>query len=283
MNNPIQFLLCLLLCAFCADGAIDQQAQEKSDLKRALFPDSYQTLTVGEQQILLIINENTNPIARGVAAMIGESGRSMVSHNSLSPLSHQLNNLGWVTMIMPAPQIGLSIPLTEKNEPSDSGENNATAILAKSVTTPIDEEQFLIHEQQLILQMQAIMEKSKDYPGFFLVIAQGTSAAWLAKVYSEEQLDVPDAFVAISPYWPSREYNIKLADYLANTSMPVLDIYNKWDNEWSLQSYPARQIAATKALKLHYRQREIIGLAIANQQSEYLSKEIYGWLSYMGW
>ncbi|MFT4939136.1 MAG: hypothetical protein ACI88A_002170 [Paraglaciecola sp.] len=283
VNIPYPFLLCLLLIASYAGGAIDQQAQEKADLERALFPENYQSLTVEERQILLIIKENTTPIARGVAVMIGESGRSMVSHDSLSPLSQQLNNLGWVTMLMPAPQIGLTIPPTEKKQATDPGKSNTTAILAKSVAPPIDGEQFLIHEQQLILQMRAILNKSKDYPGFFLVIAQGTSAAWLAKIYAEESLDSPDAFVAISPFWPSREYNIKLADYLANTSMPVLDIYNDWDNKWSLQSYPARQIAATKALKLHYRQREIIGLAIENQQPDYIGKEIYGWLSFMGW
>jgi hypothetical protein len=283
VNIPYPFLLCLLLCAFSARGAINQQALDKSDLERALFPESYQTLTVGEQQILLIVSENTSPITRGVAVMVGESGRSMVSNNSLSPLSTQLNSLGWVTMVMPTPKIGLSTPLNEETEPSGEDPSNTATILAKSVPASIDGERFLIHEQQLILQMRAVMGKSNDYPGFLLVIAQGTSAAWLAKIYAEDKLDVPDAFVAISPYWPAREYNIKLADYLANTAMPVLDIYSNRDNKWSLQSYPARQVAATKVLKMHYRQREIIGLAIENQHSNYLSKEIYGWLSYMGW
>ena len=287
MKVSYHFLLCLCLFAiFYANGAVDQQKQQKqqiADLERVLYPESYQILTVEEQEILLIVSQNTTPLARGVAVLISESGRSMVSHNSLFPLSQHLNDLGWVTMIMPAPQLERSIPVAAINQAADMESNSPPALSATSGLTAIDTEQFLIREQQMTLQMKAVIDKTNDYPGFLLVIAQGTSAAWLAKIYAEEKLDAPDAFVAVSPYWPSRELNIKLAEYLANTTMPVLDIYNDWDNAWSLQSYPARQIAANKALKLHYRQREIIGLASENQKSDYLGKEIYGWLSYMGW
>lgn len=282
MNIPYPSLLLFLLLSCQAISAIDSQEQAKLDIERELFPGQYQTIDAAGQQVLVIIKENTNAIPRGVAIMMGEAGRSILSQNGLAPLAHKLNRLGWVTMLMQTPDIGLGLPSTEQKTDAPQG-STTTTVFAKSVADRIDPQKFLEHEQQLISQMGAILEKSADYPGFFLVISQGTTAAWLAKIYAQNKLNTPDAFVAISPYWPSREHNMQIADYIAVTGMPVLDLYNAWDNEWSLQSYPARQIAATKMLKLHYRQREIIGLAIHNQQAEYLSKEIYGWLSYMGW
>ena len=278
ISYPSLLLLFFLSCQGIA--AIDPQLLAKLDIKRALLPEQYQTIDAAGQEMLVIINENTNAIPRGVAIMIGEAGRSILSQNGLAPLSHKLNALGWVTMLMQTPNIGQSGTEPKSGVPPDSG---TTTVLAKSVADPIGPQAFLKHEQQLIGQMEAILERSADYPGFILVISQGTTAAWLAKIYAQNKLNIPDAFVAISPFWPSSKHNRQLADYVAAAGMPVLDIYNAWDNEWSLQSYPARQIAVTKALKLHYRQREIIGIAMRNQQAGYLSKEIYGWLTYMGW
>jgi hypothetical protein len=285
VNISYSPLLLLFSLSFQAISAFDSQEQAKLDLQRALFPEQYQSLDVSGQAQLVIIHENTNAIPRGIAILMGEAGHSVMSRDGLAPLAQKLNGLGWVTMAVQTPDIGLSKPQEPQGEdpPPEPQDPAITAVFANSAPVSIDPENFLEHEQQVIAQMTAISEKSADYPGFSLVIAQGTTAAWLAKIYAEKKLDTPDAFVAISPYWPSREHNSQLADYLAATEMPVLDLHSAWDNEWGLQGYPARQIAATKALKLQYRQREIIGLALHNQQAEYLSKEIYGWLSYMGW
>jgi hypothetical protein len=247
-------------------SVMDSHEQAKLDIERALFPEQYQTLDAGGQQVLVIIQENSNAIPRGVAIIMGEAGSSIVSQNGLAPLAPILNRLGWVTMLVQTPDIGLSQPSIE--ETTDEPQEPATSsVFAKSVAVRIEQKKFLEHEQQLIEQMGAILEKSTDYPGFTLVISQGTTAAWLAKIYAQRKLNAPDAFVAISPYWPSREHNIQLADYMATTGMPVLDLYSTWDNEWSLQSYQEMKIAATKEIKLHYRQREIIGLAMQNQQA----------------
>jgi hypothetical protein len=65
--------------------------------------------------------------------------------------------------------------------------------------------------------------------------------------------------------------------------MPVLDLYNSRDNEWSQATVTQREIATIKSLKLQYRQRELLGFNQYRQYNAYLSKEIYGWLSHMGW
>jgi hypothetical protein len=65
--------------------------------------------------------------------------------------------------------------------------------------------------------------------------------------------------------------------------MPVLDLYSSWDNAWAQQTVTPREVATIKALKLQYRQRELLGFNMHQQHSAYIAKEIYGWISHMGW
>jgi hypothetical protein len=81
----------------------------------------------------------------------------------------------------------------------------------------------------------------------------------------------------------AREKSQRLPQWIANTPMPVLDLYNSRDNGWSQTTVSQREIASIKSLKLQYRQRELHGFNTYHQYNVYLSKEIYGWLSHMGW
>lgn len=284
MKNSILLLLgCLLTCSTIPLFANEKDQQLLTDLQRALMPDKVETLLAGEREVALLINESTTPITKGVAMLLGETGYSPLSQHSLAPLSQLLNQYGWVTMIMPAPTAGFfnDQPTAEAQQTPPPSEEQT--IHPKQGLPGIVPQDFELHQQQLLMQLQAVVQRTRQYPGFFLVIAQGTTAAWLSKLYSEQQLDVPDAMVVVSPYWPDRQYNEQLPEFIAKTEFPILDIYSPWDNKWSLETYSQRKIAATKGLKLHYRQRELIGQAIDAEQYQLLSKEIYGWLTHMGW
>ena len=79
------------------------------------------------------------------------------------------------------------------------------------------------------------------------------------------------------------DLNKQVAGYFAEAGMPLLDLYNQWDNKWTLSTAEQRKIAAAKALKLHFRQVELIGVPIGQGQHRYMTKQIIGWLTYMGW
>ena len=263
-------------------AAVDKQMLQDLDLRRALFNDEYSIIKVAEQDRVVIINENATAISRGIALLVTDNGTSISSQQGLAPLVKQLVNLGWVTMLLPSPASDLFLP-TENIVEQDTNTDELTPTSVKTSASRFNQQIFDEHLQGLTLIMQAALEQAKEYPGFVLVIAQGTSAASLSQLYAENKLKAPDALVVIGPYWPDRKFNNQLANFLANTPMPVLDIYSQWDNSWSLASIKARKIAATRALKLQYRQREIIGVGLVQQPSTYVSKEIYGWLSHMGW
>lgn len=306
------FLLLVILLPHHCVGATNSQLLKKLDLQRELFTEQYQSVEIDNQSYIYLLHENTTAITRGVAVLLADSGVSVAGQQGFEPLAHELNKLGWVTIILPAPDIAFEPVIIESAETADT-ENAATTEtetiavddnidepaavdnateteqapinldLNKAMVSSIDDLAFLQHEQQLIALLQAAKEKSQDYPGFFLVISKGTSAAWLSKIYAEQKLEIPDALVTISPYWPDRKFNQYLAQWLANTPMPVLDLYNQWDNEWARQTVHQREIAAIRSLKLQYRQRQLLGVDMRQQNSAYLSKEIYGWLSHMGW
>ncbi|GAA0854219.1 hypothetical protein GCM10009114_09230 [Aliiglaciecola litoralis] len=286
-----------------AQQSIDVDAQ---DIEYGQFADQYDMLLAGEQSIAIVIQESNTAITRGVAVLLSEAGRNPFSQHGLKLLTKTLNDVGWVTMVMPAPLVGFwpeasleqeaqadqaeqqqttaqqeQTSLTE-SEQTDSSEA-AIPKLPNQGNSHIDSEAFAKHEQQLILQMRAIEPKAAQYPGFFLVIAQGSSAAWLTKIYAQNKLGNPDGLVVVSPYWPDRHYNQQFPQWLAATQMPVLDVYSPWDPAWSTQTVEARRIAAHKALKMIYRQRELTGQKPDQQQYLWLAKEIYGWLTHMGW
>jgi hypothetical protein len=272
------------------------------DIQRGLFSDTYQSLTIDDQSVIYILQENTTAITRGVAVMVADTGIPIAGQEGFSALAQELNKIGWVTILLSAPEAAF-IPMIERNPvtteevtdaaPADNSndepqELNISTKLAnfdvsKSAVNVIENQAFIKHEQLLVSLLQAVAEKAREYPGFFLVISKGTSAAWLSKIYAEKSLDTPDAFVAISPYWPDRKHNQRLPEWIANTSMPVLDLHSSWDNSWAKNTVKLRENAAVKALKLQYRQRELLGFNMHQQYNTYISKEIYGWLSHMGW
>ncbi len=284
-------------------AAPDNQLLRKLDIQRGLFADAYQTFEIDEQPIIYVLQENTTAITRGVAVLIADSGIPIVGQEGFAALANELHKIGWVTILLPAPDIGF-MPTIEQQAAVENEETTTAKIetpipseeavtspsppildldINKSAVTTIKDQAFIKHEQQLVSLLQAAFEKSQEYPGFFLVISKGTSAAWLSKIYAEKTLDTPDAFVIISPYWPDRKYNQQLPQWIANTPMPVLDLYSSWDNTWAQQTVTPRKVATIKALKLQYRQRELLGFNMHQQHSAYIAKEIYGWISHMGW
>jgi hypothetical protein len=273
------------------------------DIQRGLFADTYQSFDIDNQAVIYVLQENTTAITRGVAVLVADSTTPLVGQEGFAALANELNKIGWVTILLPAPETGFTATVdqetsitnddvltaeTETNIAADTQVPIPSASItdldiSKSAVTTIDEQAFIKHEQQLVSLLEAVIEKSQEYPGFLLVISKGTSAAWLSKIYAEKTLDAPDAFVAISPFWPDRKLNQRLPEWIAITPMPVLDLYSGWDNGWAQNTAAQREIAAIKSLKLQYRQRELLGFNMHQQHNAYISKEIYGWISHMGW
>ncbi|MCY7294265.1 DUF3530 family protein [Alteromonas sp. a30] len=269
-------------------SVIELAKQQNNDIKRYMDADHYRKFEINGVEQLLVISESHTALTKGVAVIVAETGTNSLSRHALAELVKPLNATGWVTVLLPAPTFAFE-PIKGKNlNPEKIPPTLEDKATTKQPFPFEDREQipdsdFTTHESHMTELMERVVEVSNNYPGFFLVVAQGTSAAWLSKIYAEQTISQPDALVAISPYWPDYRYNKQLPKWLARVPAPVLDIYNSWDNAWIKKTAPQRVIEAEKALKLHYRQREIVGQPYDKQQFLYVAKEIYGWLTHMGW
>ncbi|MDN4504102.1 DUF3530 family protein [Alteromonadaceae bacterium BrNp21-10] len=272
--RPIAFCIayllpCLLLSPFAVAISLDQQFQ--SDIKRVANADEFDVILAGEREFIVLKHMADTPITKGVAILVNDIQHSPAS--GLNRLSQYLNESGWITLSLAAPELV-------------SGDNPqaATSLNASSAEPSIAFTSFEQQQTQIQQQMLSAIEQSRQYPGFLLIIAQGTSAAWLSKLFAEEALDRPDGLVAIGAFWPQQDLNKQIPQFLAKSGTPVLDVYSYWDNQWVKTTTKKRKIAAAQAFNVHYRQRQLISPAFKNSDNyAYLSREIIGWVTHMGW
>lgn len=286
----IRIGLILLLISGIASAQTGMSETEKliADVQRTMHPDNYKKVLIGEQETVFFINQANLPLNKGMVLLVSEAGRNGVSKISLAPMAKYFNDYGWATLLVTAPdyqwQVNNNIAMSmEKPSPDAIPKSVDQGVPAYEADPTINQNMFRAQEQQFLLLMNAASDEMMNYPGFNVVIAEGTSAAFLAKLYAEDNLMAPDAFVAISTNWPVKSLNDQVPEFLARTPAPVMDIYNQWDNDWAKSTAKQRRVVAEKSLKMHFRQREIIGQALNETQFEYMAKEVYGWLSYMGW
>jgi hypothetical protein len=289
MNNKFSSLLALtILSMYCfmtslsyaQDVPIEQVLAQ--DLVHFMPNSRYEEVQAGEQTLPIVINTSNVPISKGAAILISDIGHGQLGSKMLGPLITNLNDHGWNTVATFSPSIGLSYEI-QLNPDLLNNEDETTSIKPYQSLTSYREDNFTLHEQQMQLFMNSVMERAEQYPGFALVIAEGTSAAWLTKLYAQGDLRIPDSLVVISPFWPDPEFNEQLPELVLKAPPPILDIVSQWDNKWALHTRQARLKSATVGLKPKYRQRELIGLPHGQNQAQYLTKEIVGWTNYLGW
>jgi len=277
--------------------------QQRLDIQRHFHPEHFKSVPVGENEIFIVVGESSLPISKGAAVLVGETGRNGVSNMALASLAPYLNGFGWSTILVSAPELNFELPGSEPEAETESDNNQESStppgsdpqrtandlpppnqyIPSEFAPTRISSAQFEAQEQAFQILMNSVENERQSFPGFFLVIAQGTSAAWLTKMYADNALPLPDALVTLGINWPQQNLNEQLPEIISRTEVPILDIYNQFDNDWTRNSADTRRITTIKSLKLHYRQRELIGPQIEHYQMDYLSREIHGWLTYLGW
>ncbi|GGD48626.1 hypothetical protein GCM10011357_00650 [Lacimicrobium alkaliphilum] len=251
------------------------------DIQRGFPEHQYRQLEAGEQRFAALFSEHTIPNNMGVAILVNDFSLSHLGNQSLGPLARHLNDEGWVTLVITAPEIEL-YAVQESGDSEDAAEQ-PKSIQPIEPASILSTEQYERFETLISERVDAAIQFTQNYPGFVLVISQGSSAAALLNHYAQQQTGLPDALVTVSPYWPEPARNHQLAEKMAGLTIPVLDIYNRWNNAWTLSQRQQRLIAAEKALKMHYRQREIVGTDLYAHQYPYIAKEVQGWLIHMGW
>ncbi|MCW8109333.1 alpha/beta hydrolase family protein [Alteromonas ponticola] len=270
-----------LLLAILTPMVWGQANTLSEDLERRFHAEELEQVLVGELTLSVLAQESAIPLSRGVAILLVDSGYQGLRLSAAQQLATQLNQWGWHTLIAPS-LLDVSLVATEQ------AENAMVHPRSSSQQAWFDYDRT---KTQLSLLITALYNHASSHRGFKIVVSQGMTAAHLIELAADNQIASPDSMVVISPFWPDRRKNLAIGEALAKTAFPVLDINLIQSNLWNAKTYRQRKQDAVNALKLHYRQRSIQAddfpshsyIDSVSPQVTRLSKEIYGWTSYLGW
>jgi hypothetical protein len=185
------------------------------------------------------------------------------------------------------PTDGEAVAVTplERESKNSSREKVTETIHSNSIVSAISEAELITYSQELEAYVAATLTHMQTVMGHRIVVSQGITAATIAKLIADGTplLQEIDTLVINNPYWPIRKLNNKIPMLIAHIPIPVLDLTSHWDNSWSKQTERTRRIKATTELKKVYRQTEIIGQPLDQAQMKYISRQIKGWTTYLGW
>ena len=238
------------------------------DIEQGLHQDEYELIEVGDNRLPIFIQRSELAINKGVIFILSDADVPLGKSNSLHHLANILPQAGWTTVLLPSLglQLGpnIAFPITESDEETEaaSSEEEATTatesseqaaeaiedntqtseaeirpkiINGRTFQNSISEAQLVIYATEVEAYLQSGFERMNTTMGHRILLTQGISAATVVKLIADKNpsLQEVDALIVHSPYWPIRELNNRVPSIVAQTPIPLLDLFSEWDNTWS--------------------------------------------------
>ena len=246
-------------------NAFDQQQQ---DIKHYLTQEKIIPIMVGTDKYLTIINQHTTPVNKGVMVLIPDWQQSITTPYALNQLRKNMPVQGWTTITLHPP-----------NKPEGYPSQALTAEERNKENIEILEN----YGKKFAEVMQATIEQAKRFPGGIIVIAEGNNSAVLLDIYQQGLVGAPAAFIMLSSYMPTQPASEKIAQQLAVTDYPILDLYLQRDHHLVQANAILRKASAKRELKIYFRQKQLSNQVTGYYPKNSLTKEIISWLNSMGW
>jgi hypothetical protein len=247
--------------------------QHKDDLKHYLPTNSISPILAGPDDYLTLIEENSSINHKGVAILLPDWQQGAVNPKAINFLRTALPKQGWTT---------ISVQPTSKpsNFPSNALKVNDQKLANKTIIED--------YKKKLSALINAVLTKSKEYPGIVIIIAQGNHGAMLVDIFEQQSTNTPNALILLSSYLLSSdklidETNTAFAKNLAYSEYPILDLYLQYDNPIVIEKVAQRLSIANQELKASYRQRQIKNNATGYYPEKELLTQINSWLRFIGW
>lgn len=256
---------------------ISMALQHKEDLTHYFPTSRVIPILAGPDDYLTLVDENTSVNNKGVAILLPDWQQGATNPKAINFLRKVLPKQGWTTIsIQPAnkpsnfPSIALNV--------TDQQQANKTII---------DD-----YKAKLSALINAVLTKSKEYPGIVIIIAQGNHGGMLVDIFDQQSTNqnssAPNALILLSSYLLNSnelldETNTAFAKTLAYSEYPILDLYLKYDNPIVLDKAAQRLAVAKQELKAYYRQRQINNSVTGYYPEQELLTQINSWLKSIGW
>jgi len=247
---------------------ITKFSQQKEDLSHYLPTKVIKPILAGPNDYTTLVQTNTTGNNKGVVILLPDWQQNATNPKAINFLRQALPDKGWTTITVQAPNMPNNYPshalkLTERIEKNE-----------KTLTA---------YKEKLTILMAAVMERAKNYPGIFLVIAQGSHAALLIDIYEEDENIVPTALVMLSSLMLTDDANERFSQQLALSELPVLDLILTRDHPKVKSGSLLRKKYTNREMKISFRQKQLHNINNGYYPKKTLLKEINGWLKSIGY
>jgi len=251
--------------------------QFKEDLSHYLPAEQVKPLLAGPDDYITLITENTSVNNKGVAILLPDWQQSATNPKAINFLRNKLPLQGWTTITIQPASMPDNYPSKAIKISEQQQEN----------TKSIDD-----YKIKFNAMINAVLEKSKSYPGIVIVIAQGNHGALLVDFFdpqsSNQSNNTPNAVILLSSYLLTNhnlidEANTAFAKKIASSKYPVLDLYLTYDHPIVLDKAKQRLALSKKEMKVYYRQRQLNSLATGYYPEQALLTQMNSWLKAIGW
>jgi len=247
---------------------VEKFSQQKEDLDHYLPKNVIKPILAGPDGYTTLVKTNTTKNNKGVVILLPDWQQNATNPKAINFLRKALPDKGWTTISVQAPNMPNDYPSRALKLSEQIEENN-------KVLTP--------YKEKLQSLMAAVMEQAKNYPGIFLVVAQGSHAAVLIDIYDDDASLIPTAMVMLSSFMFTDEANERFAQNLALSELPVLDLFLKRDHPLAKSNALLRKKHTNNEMKITYRQKQLHNINSGYYPKETLLREINGWLKSIGW
>lgn len=247
---------------------VNQLSQTKDDLTHYLPPGEITPMLAGSNDFLTLMSPNLNANERGVAIILPDWHQSATDPKAANYLRQKLPLEGWTTITI---------------QPKEMPSNYPSMAEKEIVRNKEDAKTLDAYRDKLASIMNSISERSKDFPGLIMVIAQGQNAVQLHTLYSTGKIEKPNVLVLLSAYMPTKAEQINFALQLSKTELATLDLILDKDHPLAIENAQYRQKLSNMEMKVTYRQRTLYNARPGYYPHEDLYRQINGWLSAIGW
>lgn len=244
-------LILLLFITACENSATELDST--SDIQRQLPAEEISILKNAEHEFLTLELKAMTPFTKGTIILIPDWSQHAVSPRAINHLRTNFIDYGWNTIAMMVPE-----PLAS-----------------------VDSETLLSYQTDFQGRLAEVLKRAAAKPGNVIIVAQGSSGALINNMLQSEQLTAPQGLVLLSAYLQDVKLNQAVSLAISQHKVPTLDILHHQDNSIVSASSKVRLQLTRKSMKELYRQRVLLGNI--DDEPDWLFKEVYGWLTYIGY
>ncbi len=223
------------------------------DLQRQLPPEEISMLKTAEQEFLTLELKTMTPFTKGTVILIPDWSQHAASPRAINFLRTTLIDYGWNTIAMMVPE----------------------------ALSAVDSETLLAYQTEFQGRLAEVLKRAASKHGNLIIVAQGSSGALINTMIQREQISAPQGLILLSAYLSDAKLNQAVSLAISQHKIPTLDIMHNQDNSIVAASSKIRLQLTRKSMKELYRQRILTGAI--DDEPEWLFKEVYGWLTYIGY